>query len=90
MTVLKPHPENADQMPGGLISLVRDSKLWLKAPVFQEMKVYAVSRGLMMCRRVSKMKWDVPPIEGDCDLDAVAFEMNGFDTATGATCSRFL
>ena len=58
MTVLKPHPENADRMPGGLISLVRDSKLWLKAPVFQEMKVYAVSRGLMMCRRVSKMKWD--------------------------------
>ena len=25
----------------------------------------------------------LPPIEGDCDLDAVAYEMNGFDMVTG-------
>ena len=32
----------------------------------------------------------LPQIEGDCDLDEVALEMNGFDIATGAPSPRFL
>lgn len=71
------------------------SDAWWTYQLGKRLKALAESSGLPRDEGLRSLTWSydvpqgkqnemgLPPIEGDCDLDAVAFEMNGFDTATG-------
>lgn len=71
------------------------SDAWWTYQLGKRLKAMAEASGLPRDEGLRSLTWSydmpqgkqnemgLPPIEGDCDLDAVAYEMNGFDMVTG-------